>query len=182
MMYSNDPDILTSILNYLESKDISVSKIVLQKLLFFMQGFRFNISYSFEPYKYGPFSEELSEDINMLKVDKKIDITDNNLKLCSHDTKLLKNESKEFIDMFDKIIEYDYNFGNIELYGTVFYCIRSLEESSDIVNEETVLQQFKGWKGNKFPENQVLKALSKVLKFKGSWNEKYNKQYFDILN
>lgn len=185
MMYSNDPDVLIGILNYLKDKNIPVSKIVLHKLIFFMKESGFRLSYSFEPYKYGPFSENLAEDINMLKVDEKININKANLKLVNvnDDVKIsLQDEAIKFIDKFDEMLGSNYDFSNIELYGTVFYCIRSLEESTDPIDKENVLRQFKGWKGNKFSDDSVFKALSDVLKFKQNWDKEYNNQYFDVLS
>jgi uncharacterized protein YwgA len=182
-MYSNDPDVLIGILNYLKKKNISVSKIVLQKLIFFMKESGFRFSYSFEPYKYGPFSENLSEDIDMLKVDEKISINKANLELVNIDTGIsLQDEAIKFINKFDEMLDGDYDFSNIELYGTVFYCIRSLEESTDPIDKDTVLKQFKGWKGNKFSDDSVFKALSDVLEFKQNWDKEYNNKYFDVLS
>ncbi len=104
------------------------------------------------------------------------------LKLCVKNIKSLRNESKEFIDMFDLMINHNYNFNNIELYGVTFYCFLSLEESGDIINKLSVWQQFTGWKGKKFAKKQALESLNKIQTLKKVWNEKYNNQHFDILN
>ncbi len=184
MIYENSPEEILGILNYLENKNIPLQKIVIQKTFFFMKIFGFVLAYSFEPYKYGPFSEKLSEDLETLDVDKKITINKTNIELTNSGIsgKLSKN-AEVFIDLFDDMVAKNYEFDNMEIYGTVLYCIRSLHESSDPVTKETVLEQFRGWKGNKYSEARIYDSFEKIMNFENNWNKKIAKmQNLAILN
>ena len=184
MIYENPPEEILGILNYLKNQNIPLQKIVIQKISFFMKIFGFVLAYSFEPYKYGPFSEKLSEDLETLDVDKKIKINKTNVELIdSSISDNLNGNAKTFIDLFDDMVAKNYDFDNMEIYGTVLYCIRSLYESSDPVTKETVLEQFIGWKGNRYSEARIYDSFEKIMNFENNWNKKIAKmQNLAILN
>ena len=175
MIFKNDPDEILGVISYLKNKNIPLQKIVIQKIFFFLKESGFALSYSFEPYKYGPFSEELSEDLETLESEKKIAINKTTVELYVDNIATpLSANTKAFINSFVDLVANNYDFDNIEIYGTVFYCIRSLEEALDLVTEDTVLEQFKGWKGSKYREDRVLNAFKSIINFQEKWKEKSN--------
>lgn len=174
MIFKNNSKEILGVISYLKDKNIPLQKIVIQKVFFFLKESGFALSYSFEPYKYGPFSEELSEDLEILESEKKITIDKAMIELKDNNAEPLNANAKAFIDLFADLVEDNYDFDNMEIYGTVFYCIRSLEEALDPINKDTVLKQFTGWKGNKYLEKRVFDVFGRIINFQNKWKEQLN--------
>lgn len=160
-------EILKYVISKLIDKQIPPVKIVVQKLLFFLRESGVPISYNYGPYAYGPYSKKLGIDADELVFSSQLEISgfeyrkgDNfscNLNKTYQD--LIDNKIEEFISL----VEDDFRFTSMELFGTTLYCIRLLEETGSILNYENIIQEFKSWKGNKYPEEGV-KKISKKLR------------------
>jgi len=139
---------ISQIFKQLEEKRPYYGKIVIQKLLYFIQeATGVDLGYSFSFYHYGPFSEELARDIQIMEFNQLI-ITSSDPKDRGYSIHLNEKEAEELIrecsslisdnqDKIDKVLE---DFGrykpsHLELEATIHFIHKDLRlqgKESDI--------------------------------------------------
>lgn len=161
---------LCTLLKVMNDKGVTLSKIAIQKVAYFLitQGVTFG--YRFKPFTYGPYSSELSQALDDLVFWDHLSATGNtymieNLPDCNEDT---LPQISECVDIFfDELVNTKTpTFDDVEIYGTILYCQESLKMVGDIVSQETILEEFKGWKGDKYPDSRIVSSyihMKKVL-------------------
>jgi hypothetical protein len=50
----------------------------------------------------------------------------------------------------------------MELFGTVLYCIRALQENGMEPDSNDVIQEFQAWKGTKYSDKNIENAYEKL--------------------
>ena len=68
----------------------------------------------------------------------------------------------EKLDQFSSLIDRDFSFNNLELFGTVLYCIRALQENGMESNLKKVIQEFQAWKGTRYSDKNIENAYKKL--------------------
>ncbi len=158
--------IFKHVLAWLHSKKLNPSKIALQKIIFYLKEKGLPLQYDFEPYSYGPFSRDVMNEARNLEINNEIQVRKSDYLLNPGFKEELsdaeKNKVNALIDEFYQLVDKDFSFDNLELYGTVLYCIRSLQDHGDNLNNALVEEEFKAWKGNKFPSAHIHKAYEKL--------------------
>ena len=66
------------------------------------------------------------------------------------------------ISHFTSLINGNFSFDNLELFGTVLYCIRALQENGMELNLKKVIQKFQAWKGAKYSDTNIENAYEKL--------------------
>ena len=163
-------DVLKHVLFWLRDHDITPTKMLIQKFLFFLQERGVVPDYDFEPYAYGPFSRHVREAAAKLDEIGEINVEHTEYKLNDSLTDTLPSKEKQEIDehleQFVEMLSNRFSFSNLEVYGTALYCIRALEENGMPVGKEAVIEEFRAWKGRKYGE-EVITAAYDGLSFSG---------------
>ena len=161
-------EILKHTLKQMEDKKIPLTKINIQKIVFFLKETNIPINYKFQPYLYGPYSSDLAGDLKSMEICDELIICNNNsgyeikdIKTESIKDVMLENISKK-IDNFKKALNDDFSFDSMEISGTLIYCIRALQNVEREVSEKAVLKEFKNSKGTKYPDINIKSAYSKI--------------------
>ena len=162
-------DALKLVLKIMKEKGIRLTKINIQKIVFFLKEFNnIPVYYNYEVYLYGPYSSELQDELDDMafwdEIKKKnraeYDIIDSDFKVNSNEE--IENSIRENISKFGKIIDNNFSFDNVEIAGTLLYCIAALKNFDIEPNKENVIEEFKQWKGNKYPETKVREIYNKL--------------------
>lgn len=153
--------------NLLEEKGIEASKILLQKLIFYLKESRCPVTFRFKAYTYGPFSFDLQNEVDdMVFWDELEKISDHSFTPAKTFTCQLDQSVAEKIrlktDQFLNLIGNDTSFHTLELYGTAIYCFRVLQELDDEVELEGFVDEFRAWKGSKYKREEIEQAFSKL--------------------
>lgn len=160
-------DVFKHVLNWLTKNRQKTSKIALQKLLFFLQEKGERLGYNFEPYIYGPFSKKVMRTASKLQEQNCISVDSTEYVIRGELSFNLDSSEKErldcFLDGFNKILEGNFSFENLELYGTTLYCMKALEENGQSTDESAVLDEFKAWKRSKYADDQIKEARERLL-------------------
>ncbi len=154
----------------IENKDNNgyLGRTALQKILYFVKYSGVEVGYRFQIHYYGPFSEDLYEDVDRLCADYVIkDIVPehrySNYVLDRNAEKLLEKHclNEKDIKLIHEIVEALHPFTpkELELYSTLDYICRDLGSS---IEEAAVLSRFKEIKSTKFEEETVKNAFSKM--------------------
>lgn len=146
--------------------NIPTSRILLQKLIFYMSETGVPIKYHFEPHLYGPFSKQLRRDLDELVFWDEL-YTDGNKYSLGNGISIelseeIKTKVEKGIDEFKKLVLDDFGFESMEKIGTVLYCIRALQENDLDINTDSVLDEFQIWKGNKYSRDDVLEIYERL--------------------
>lgn len=166
-MSAKDEAIIANILKCLDEAGIPLSKIAIQKATYFLKASGVPLSVKFEPYTYGPYSFSLSRQLDDLcfwdkvKVKDKyqyelVDVSEGDL------PESLRSSIQALIHKFSDVVGGNYGFNNLELYGTTLYCVKALENAGEEVTDESVLKEFRGWKGNAYPEGDIRNAFRRL--------------------
>lgn len=161
------------ILEFLKNlEDAEIHKTFLQKAVYILQdGLKERLNYSYRLHFYGPFSQELAYDINVLndmdlideefdqnRLKYKIKITDKGKKfletLKSHGVEAEKQKIKKVLSLISKR-----NMNDMELLGTVLYFSRLTGNKREV---EKLVNMVKPH----FTRSQISKALQKLKKNK----------------
>ena len=158
--------IFKHVLAWMHKKNIETSKIAMQKTLFFLKEQGISMRFEFDAYAYGPFSRQVMETAEELEYAGEITVNPTYYELASafSDT-LPKKEKKNLnkkLDKFSSLIGGDFSFNNLELFGTVLYCIRALQENGMEPDSNDVIQEFHAWKGSKYSDKNIENAYGKL--------------------
>ena len=162
-----EQEIVKYVINTLNERGIPASKIVLQKLIFFLRETGIPLSYSFEPYLYGPYSRELADDLDELAFWDKIIWYEGDYSPVENYVPQLDEGIAEYIrcgiTKFSDIVDRDYEFDSMEIFGTVFYCIKSLNEIGEATDLDSVLDEFGEWKGDKYEDDIIEDMYTAIM-------------------
>ena len=166
MSVERSNQIFKHVLAWMHKKNIETSKIAMQKTLFFLKECGISMRFEFDAYTYGPFSRQVMEAAKELEYAGEISVNHTHYELVPSfsDTlpeKQRKNLDKK-LDKFSSLIDGDFRFDNLELFGTVLYCIRSLQENGMGPDSNDVIQEFQAWKGTKYSNKNIENAYGKL--------------------
>lgn len=155
------------VLKLLSQDAMPPTKILLHKFLYFLDISGMRAGLRFEPYTYGPFSFDLAHELDDLIFWDEIKIENHGrISILQERFPALESEAQEQIknlyDKFFQMTEGDFGFRAVEIVGTILYCGQSLKNLGEEVTEESVLEAFKEWKGDKYPDGDVLRLYGNV--------------------
>lgn len=166
MKNSSLKEVLKHVISWLKDRNITPTKIGVQKFIFFLQEKKVVPDYNFEPYAYGPFSTQVREAAGELEEGGEIEVRFTEYSPIDSFQDTLTDKEKQRIDghleEFVKILGGNTSFSNLEVYGTVLYCIRALEENGLPIDEATLREEFKEWKGEKYSDNAITAAYERL--------------------
>lgn len=167
-------DFIIAIYNFFKSKNVELSKILLQKAMYSLDFVGENTEFQFEAYTYGPFSRGLGELLADLRGDDKINIDDNTITFPEKSSmnreanQDIAEKTKKILSPFlDKVLEGDTEFGSVELNGTVMFVMDVLglkNENGKIPVIDEVLEGVKRWKWLRFRDDEIKKAYGRIQK------------------
>ena len=156
---------LKLVLKIMDDKGMPLTKINIQKVVFFLKYSNMPIGYHFEPYLYGPYSFELQTELDDMvlwgeinKNGKNYDISDINI-----NDNTLKEDMEEKIEQFIDAVNQNYSFKKMELAGTVIYCISALESIDLNADKDNVIKEFKKWKHEKYTDEEIGDMYDKLV-------------------
>ncbi len=167
-MASMSQKILARALVKLNEMEWPLSKIVIQKVLYFIKTQGLPVDWRFEPFTYGPFSFSLSSELTSMTYAERLEIEGNIYSI--NDIAGLELDQKtsdavdRAIDGFARIVDGDHSFKTMELFGTVLYCKRALESSLGEVRSEDVIADFREWKEDRYTDQEIQGALERLQK------------------
>ena len=162
-------DVLKLVLDAMQRQGIELTKINIQKIVFFLKDVGIPVYFRYEVYLYGPYSHELQKELNDMVLWGELEKEDRSkykIKLDSTDrvdTELIEKINKSIKD-FSEIVDSNFSFDNVEIAGTLLYCIRALQNYDIEPTMENVIEEFKKWKGNKYSTDRVEKIFKKMAK------------------
>lgn len=166
MSVERSNQIFKHVLAWMREKNIETSKIAIQKTLFFLKECGIPMRFEFDAYTYGPFSKQIMDAAKELEYAGEITVSHSDYKLTSSFSNTLPEKEKKNLDKkldkFTSLINGDFSFDNLELFGTVLYCIRALQENGMESNLKKVIQEFKAWKGTRYSDNNIENAYGKL--------------------
>ncbi|MFH1640116.1 MAG: hypothetical protein ABIB93_07420 [Chloroflexota bacterium] len=160
--------ILKYVIDRLSTMDHPTDKVVVQKVVFYLREIGVPVTYSFEPYMYGPYSRDLSDDADELDFLDELTIYDNKYTkgarfVLSQQLNRYKSLINKGITDFASIVSNDFDFEAMELFGTVLYCIRVLQEMGETPSFTNVLHEFRDWKGENYSGDAIKKAYTSLI-------------------
>lgn len=162
---------VAEVLRIVNDKGIHLDKVFLQKFIYFLNTQGAQTGFRFRPYTYGPFSFELANTIESMAFwdaieEGKTEIKILDLSGCEPFEKKEKYEKMTaLLDEFVDVLSADFSFKNLECVGTVLYCAQALSFAGEHVTEDSVVSEFKQWKGKRYPEGQIKHAFQKLLPY-----------------
>ena len=157
--------LLTQMLLAMKEHDIPLQKVVIQKLIYFSEYLGLRVGFRFKPFTYGPYSFDLAEALDHMVFWDSIKETPNGYEIVSPDNYPKEVDSDysiiidDILNSFSKAASDDFSFGNMERLGTVLYCVRTLKMLGAAITDEAIIQDFKGWKGNKYTDDEIQKTI-----------------------
>ena len=166
---------LKHIIRRLEEMNISSDKIVVQKLTYYLKEEGLPISYNYEMHAYGPYAKELSSDADYLELENQLSIYK-----CQYKTgdkykdelpENYMNLIDEKISKFRSLINNDFNFDSMEIFGTTLYCYNALKKIGIEPTCDKVIDEFKAWKGKKYANHLIQKCYEQIVGFINNGSE-----------
>jgi len=165
-MASISQKILARALVKLQEMGWPLEKIVIQKVLYFIKTEGLPVGWRFEPFTYGPFSFNLSSELTNMTYAGRLDEEKNTYSIENlNDLELdaeMSNSVDEAIERFAEIVGNKHDFNTMELFSTVLYCKRALENSEGGAAEADVISDFREWKEDRYSEERIKYALSRL--------------------
>lgn len=166
MRVERSSQIFKHVLAWMHKKNIETSKIAMQKTLFFLKECGISMRFEFDAYTYGPFSKQIMDAAKELEYAGEITVSHSNYKLTSSFSDTLPGKQRGNLDKnlykFSSLIDRDFSFDNLELFGTVLYCIRALQENGMELNLKKVIQEFQAWKGTRYSDKNIENAYKRL--------------------
>jgi len=157
------------VLAWLKLHNLPTSKIAMQKSLFFLQEKGISLGLDFEPYSYGPFTRQVMEIASELQQNGEIKVGRTDYKAIGDLSDKLSAVEKRDIDahlsQFSAFLNQDFSFDNLELFGTVLYCIQALKENRMPADRYSVRKEFRDWKGRKYSDDAVNSSYDILAEF-----------------
>ncbi len=168
MLNISSKDFILKVLFVLKARNIQATKIILHKFIYFLTLQNVTRIFKFEPYTYGPFSFDLAKEIESLVFWEKINVDKKDVNLVDDVEFDIDDSIFEIgknIDIFLNITENNLSFDSLERVGTILYCIEALKRQGVHVNSEVVKNEFRGWKGNKYTDQQIERTFALVSSY-----------------
>jgi hypothetical protein len=147
------------VLAWFKNKNMQSSKIAMQKALFYLQEKGLSLRLDFEPYSYGPFSRQVMEIASELQSDGEIIVGRTDYTPGSKFADTLPEEGRRevnaHLERFCELLGHDFSFDNLELCGTVLYCIQALQENGLEADRDSVIHEVEQWKGKKYARSAI---------------------------
>lgn len=154
--------LINSVVKILQENNLKREKIHMQKFISFLSDRIANIPFHFEIYKYGPFSSELSDELNSMVLwgdlsysERQYNYEKNSLLLDKEIYEQIKEEIIKYSDLIEVL-----SFENMELYGTLFYILNHTQTQ----DKNEIINLFRDEKKDKFKSEDIKKSLAKLLK------------------
>ena len=169
MIEDNAKRIVAGIIKVLDKRKVKLQKVLLHKFIYFLSTQGVVKEFKFEPYTYGPYSFDLASTLRSLSFWDAINESKSYVEIVDLDkySDLADCQSKQIekslID-FENIVG-EFTFDRLECVGTVLYCAQALDFQNFEVTRDTVLKEFKQWKGNRYPDSQILNDFEKLKPF-----------------
>jgi hypothetical protein len=71
----------------------------------------------------------------------------------------------ELFQSFTDIVKNDFSFKTLERVGTALYCALALNFQKKTVSAETILQEFKKWKGARYTDSQIKNTIASLTQY-----------------
>lgn len=159
MKNNNLKALIKHVLVWIETNNLPTSKIAVQKAIFYLQEKGVIQGYNFEPYSYGPFCRQIMETATEMHQTKELIVERTFYKPGSEFHDNINEKQKEDVDkhleQFVRLLDSDFSFDNLELFGTVLYCLKALQENDLPLDEDILIKEFKAWKGNKYADKSI---------------------------
>jgi hypothetical protein len=169
------PNFLVAVYNFFRSRNVELSKILLQKAMYALDFAKEETGFQFEAYYYGPFSRGLGELLAELRGDEKIKIDDNVISFLDESLKgekisqtVTDKVEKILTPFFENVLEKKTDFQEVELNGTVMFVMDVLElekKDGEIPGIDEVQKHVKKWKWLKFNENEIKDAYARIQNY-----------------
>lgn len=164
-MHEQEKEFIAAVLKTLSSYNIPISKVLLQKFIYFLGTQGIKTGFRFEPYTYGPYSFELASTIGSMDFWDEIKIHSTEIKICNlshyNNNKTLIKHIKEYFDKFKSIVG-DLTFRNLECIGTTLYCANAIINYGNTPTQEAIVSEFKAWKKNRYSDEEIADAYTKL--------------------
>ena len=160
--------LLKHVLSLMKQKSIPLTKINIQKIVHFLKETGTPLTYKFEPYNYGPYSSELKVELGGLLLWDELSAIgngytiNNTFKLDEDIDQGTVDSISDRLDAFKKAVNGDFSFDSMEITGTIIYCNQALKNVGIQPNEQEVLKEFKNWKGQRYDDNRITRAYSRI--------------------
>lgn len=153
--------LINSVVKILQDNNLKREKIHMQKFISFLSDRIKSVPFHFEIYKYGPFSSELSDELNSMVLWGDLSYIENQYnyekKSVLLDIDMYEQIEKEIIGYSELIGKL--SFENMELYGTLFYIVNH----ANTKNKDEIIELFCNEKKDKFKIEDIKKSLDKLL-------------------
>ncbi|MCF8095481.1 MAG: hypothetical protein K9J79_09005 [Desulfobacteraceae bacterium] len=150
------------VIAWLKNKNMQTSKIAMQKALFYLQEKGLPLRLDFEPYSYGPFSRQVMETASDLERAGEISVDRTDYTPGPEFADILpekgRREINAHLERFCELLGHDFSFDNLELCGTVLYCLQALRENGMAVDRDSVIHEVEQWKGKKYARSAIKAA------------------------
>ena len=165
----NAKSLVVGIIKILETHNVKIQKVLLHKFIYFLSTQNVVKEFRFEPYTYGPYSFDLASTLGSLCFWDAIKETKSHIEVINLDgydelDEELRIKVENLLRDFQEIVG-DFVFNRLECVGTVLYCVQALNFQNLQVTGKTVLEEFKQWKGDRYPDNEVLSDFEKLKPF-----------------
>ena len=145
----------------------SLGRTALQKIVYFLKALNVPVRYRFDIHHYGPYTEQIASDIELLIADEVIADRPANPNysnyqpgsqevieelLATHATFASEYRAliRRVVSVFGRLTPQD-----LELYATLHYAYRYEIAGGSQPSRDLVIGRFKSYKGEKFPEQQL---------------------------
>jgi hypothetical protein len=157
-------NIITQTLIVLKNNNIQRNKIIIHKFLFFMRFMKITTGFSFEPYTYGPFSFDLANTLDSMMFFDEINFDKNGYNaLTDGSDPSIRSDIANCFDSF-KAIAHPFKFNTLECVGTLLYCWLVLKKLGADCSDDSIIKEYKQWKGANHNESFIRNYLIKLLK------------------
>lgn len=153
----------------------NLGRTALQKIVYFLKALAVPMRYRFEIHHYGPYSEQIASDIELLIADEVIADRPANPNYSNYqpDTQAAIEELlamhgafssqhraliRRVVSVFGRLTPQD-----LELYATLHYAYRYEMAGGSRPSKDLVIGRFKSYKGEKFPGQQVTVAYEAMV-------------------
>jgi hypothetical protein len=137
--------------------------------MYFVDSLTMRSGFKFTPFTYGPFSFDLAEALDEMSFKGDIVSQNNNYMVSSLEnypsSQEITEKLYEAIDNFSESVGNDFSFKNMEILGTALYCARSLKASGETVTIDSIVNDFKAWKGSKYTDQNVVDVSKHLLRY-----------------
>lgn len=151
----------------MENKNVPTEKVVIQKIIYFLNTQGVRLGFKFEPYTYGPFSFDLANYLSSLAFWDQIKEHERYYTLTDRpetpDIDVgMKKKIDALLDAFCKVAGNNFDFQNMELLGTTLYCAESIIFAGEDPEKDQVVAEFIEWKKDKYSKERIFEAYNQL--------------------